>query len=197
MTQTNASLHSRSWSSLPLTALACRLANLLLACAFFCNCLSANSSASSPSLEYEVKAAFLLNFTRFVEWPPTSFASSDAPLVICMAGEDPFGPVIDQIVEGESVNGHRIIVERIRGDQQKLCHVLYTSNTRNLVSTLPAAGPGVLTVGEGSDFIHQGGIIGFVLDNRHVRFDVNLKAAATAGLKLSSKLLSVARSVEK
>jgi hypothetical protein len=197
MTQTNARFLSLTWSFSPFTALSRRFSNLLLASAFLCNYLNAHSAPSSPSLEYEVKAAFLLNFTRFVEWPATSFASPDAPLVICMAGEDPFGPAIDQIVEGESVNGHRIIVERIRSDQQKLCHVLYTANTRNLVSTLPAAGPGVLTVGEGSEFTQQGGIIAFVLDNRHVRFDVNLKAAATAGLKLSSKLLSVARSVEK
>jgi hypothetical protein len=152
------------------------------------------SAASAGPLEYDVKAAFLLNFTKFIEWPPGAFATADAPLIICIVGDDPFGRAIDQIVEGESVNGHRIVIERVGTYQQKSCRVLYAGG-----KTPPPGTPGlpVLTVGEGDDFIHQGGMIGFVLDNRRVRFDINLKAAANAGLKLSSKLLSVARSVEK
>lgn len=156
----------------------------------------ADVTAAPPSLEYNVKAAFLLNFTKFVEWPSSAFPSADSPLTICIIGNDPFGRTIDQIVEGESVNGHRIVVERPRNDQQKSCQVLYFATDAN-TSTLNVTSPAVLTVGEGDDFIHRGGVIGFVVDSRHVRFDINLKAATGAGLKLSSKLLSVARSVEK
>jgi hypothetical protein len=149
-------------------------------------------SAAQPPLEYQVKAAFLLNFARFVEWPPSALAN-DAPFNVCILGGDPFGPAIDQIVEGESVNGHKITVTRIREVQQASCQVLYTAGS-------PAgnsAAPGVLTVGEGDEFIRRGGIIAFVIDSRRVRFDINLKAAASAGLKLSSKLLAVARSIER
>jgi hypothetical protein len=154
-------------------------------------------AASAAARESDVKAAFLLNFTKFVDWPPSALGASDAPLTICILGDDPFGRTIDQIVEGESVNGHRIAVERIRADQQKSCQVLYAADNKPASTTFSAAGPAVLTIGEGDDFIRQGGIIAFVLDNRHVRFDINLKAATNAGLKLSSKLLSVARSVER
>jgi hypothetical protein len=155
----------------------------------------ARLGAATVALEYEVKAAFLLNFTRFVEWPPSAFSGGDAPLVICIRGDDPFGTVIDQIVEGELVNGRKVVVERMRSDEQKSCHVLYAGSNRLIA--LAAGGGAVLTVGEGADFLHQGGMIAFVLENRRVRFDVNLKAVTNAGLKLSSKLLSVARSVEK
>ena len=147
---------------------------------------------AQPALEYQVKAAFLLNFVRFVEWPAAALAN-DAPFNVCLAGGDPFGPAIDQIVEGESVNGHKVIVTRIREGQQASCQVLYMTGGQ----AMNAAGPGVLTVGEGDEFIHRGGIIAFVIDSRRVRFDINLKAAGNAGLKLSSKLLAVARSIER
>ena len=154
-------------------------------------------SAVSMSLEYDVKAAFLLNFTKFVEWPPSAFAAADAPLTICILGDDPFGRAIDEIVAGESIGGHRIAVERIHADREKACQVVYVARDKTLPEALTTARSTVLTVGEGDKFLEQGGIIGFVIDNRHVRFDINLKAATNAELKLSSKLLSVARSVEK
>jgi len=172
------------------------VALFLVASTVFCNGPAAPQPAASASLEYDVKAAFLLNFTKFVEWPPSAFASPDAPLNICIVGDDPFGRTIDQLVEGEFVNQHRIIVERIRTDQPKACQELFVGNN-GVPAAFTAANPAVLTVGDGGDFIRQGGIIAFVIDNRHVRFAINLKAATNAGLKLSSKLLSVARSVEK
>jgi len=170
----------------------------LAAAALFCNQPAPRlSAAPAGPLEYDVKAAFLLNFTKFIEWPSSAFNAADAPLTICLLGSDPFGRTIDQIVEGESVDGHRIVVERIRTDQQKSCQVLYFGNDRTSPGMVNAAGGAVLTIGEGDSFIHEGGIIGFVMDKRRVRFDINLKAATNAGLKLSSKLLSVARAVEK
>jgi hypothetical protein len=153
--------------------------------------------AATPSLEYGVKAVFLLNFTKFVDWPPAAFPVADAPLTICILGDDPFGRAIDQVVEGESVNGHKIVVERLRADEQKSCQVAYIGNNGTIPAAFSAPGSTVLTVGEGDDFLHQGGIVAFVIDSRHVRFDIKLRAATNAGLKLSAKLLSVARSVEK
>jgi hypothetical protein len=170
----------------------CALSTLL-----FCDQAVSKRPASAGVVEYDVKAAFLLNFTKYVDWPPGAFSTPDAPFTICILGADPFGKVIDQLVEGELVNGRRITVERVRPDQEKTCQVLYTSGSRMAPALFNSGGAGILTVGEGADFVHQGGVIAFVIDNRRVRFDINLKAATGAGLKLSSKLLSVARAVEK
>ncbi len=148
----------------------------------------------SPS-EYQIKAAFLLNFTKFIEWPTTEGAAG-SPFSICVVGEDPFGPVLDQLVEGETVGGRRIAVRRVHAEAPGSCSLLYVSKLeQNVSGVLAGAGPGVLTVGEGDGFLDEGGMIAFVLENRRVRFNIDQGAAQKAGLKLSSRLLGVARSV--
>jgi YfiR/HmsC-like len=155
--------------------------------------------AAGEPLEYQLKAAFLLNFTKFVEWPPSAFDATDSPIAICVLGSDPFGNSLDQIVAEEVVGGRRVIVRRIkRTPQGKLCQALFVSVPgKELPGILSGLGPGVLTIGEGESFVRDGGMIAFVVENHRVRFGINETAAETAGLKLSSKLLSVARSVEK
>lgn len=157
------------------------------------------SVAAEQPREYEVKAAFLLNFTKFVEWPAAAFADERSPLTICILGDDPFGPALDHIVKGEEVNGRSIAVERIRRTPRaQACQVLFIPKTEKEVRRiLSAAGPGVLTVGEGEGFLRDGGMVAFVIDNRRVRFDIRHSAAGAATLNISSKLLSVARLVEK
>jgi hypothetical protein len=152
-----------------------------------------------PPIEYSVKAAFLLNFTKFIEWPAEFFEKPDSPMSICIMGNDPFGHTLDKMVEGESVQGHKLVVQRIQNPPaRRSCQVLFISaSERSSTRALKDAGPGVLFVGEREDFLADGGIIHFVIDNRRVRFDISLAAAERARLKLSSKLLSVARSVEK
>ena len=149
--------------------------------------------------EYQVKAVFLLNFTKFIEWPPSAFAAPDSPIAICILGEDPFGKTLDQVVAGEVVNGHRVVVERIKtAPAPKTCQVLFIARSeRDVVKVLAAFGPGVLTIGEGQSFVRDGGMIAFVVENRRVRFGVNEGAAANAGLVVSSKLLNIARWVER
>ncbi len=186
----------RSWSEIR-AWITRALPKLLISAVFLCDRPLLAISPPPASLEYEIEAAFLFNFTKFVEWPSTAFASANAPFTICILGDDPFGRTLDDIVQGESVNGHKIAVERIQTDQQKSCQVLYISNSKAAPASLSTAGSAVLTVGDGPDFTHQGGIIGFVIEDRRVRFDINLKTATNAGLKLSSRLLSVARYVEK
>ena len=155
--------------------------------------------AQVAPLEYQVKAAFLLNFTKFIEWPPAAFLDARSPLTICILGEDPFGTVLDQMVSGETLNGRQITLRRIQGlPEPKTCQVIFFHNSeRNLSETLAGLAPGTLTVGEGDDFLRQGGIVAFVVENRRVRFDVNRGAAATALLTISSRLLNVARFVVK
>jgi hypothetical protein len=158
-----------------------------------------SSQAADESLEYQVKAAFLLNFVKFVGWPASAFPQPDSPISICILGADPFGKVLDQLIEGESVNDRKLAIERVKATPiPKDCQVLFLSRVeREMYRTLPGLGPGILTVGEGDGFIREGGMISFVIENRRVRFDINRTTAENAGLKLSSKLLSVARSVVK
>jgi hypothetical protein len=153
---------------------------------------------ATESLEYQVKAAFLLNFTKFVEWPATAFQSQDSPIAICILGTDPFGSALDEIVAGEVVSGRKVVAQRIKAaPAPKACQVLFFSEPPKDVKILTGLGPGILTVGEGGSFVHDGGMIAFLIESRRVRFEINPTTAQNARLKLSSRLLSVAKIVEK
>jgi hypothetical protein len=157
------------------------------------------NAASPPALEYQVKAAFLLNFTRFVEWPASAFTAPASPFGICILGRDPFGQALDDEVRGEFEDGHPITILRLaEPPAPRTCQLVFISaDSRNVPKILTALGAGVLTVGDGETFLRDGGIIGFVVENRRVRFDIDQKAAEAAALKVSSRLLSVARTVRK
>ncbi len=142
--------------------------------------------------EYDVKAAFVLNFAKFVEWPDTN---SSEPFSICTLGEDPFGAALDRIVAGETINNRKVVVRRLRKWQQPCDVVFFSNSERDTPSILREIGSGVLTVGESPDFLRHGGMINFVIADRRVRFDVNRTAAENASVKISSRLLGVARSV--
>lgn len=169
----------------------------LLACVL---CLPQMFAAEQQPLEYQVKAAFLLNFTRFVEWPAAPESQGTpapgSPFSLCIVGEDPFGHMLDQLVDGENVGGRKISVRRIRREEPGSCSLIYISaQEKNPGQIVAAAGPGVLIVGEGDGFLDQGGMIAFVVENRRVRFDIDPAAVRKAGLKISSRLLNVARIV--
>jgi hypothetical protein len=147
--------------------------------------------------EYQVKAAFLFNFAKFVEWPADAFASSDAPLQICVLGQDPFGHDFEQTIEEKTVNGHRLEIIHPSGlPQARACQIIFVAASegprlREILRDL--RGAGVLTVGDAAGFARMGGIINFVLDDSRVRFEINLQAAERAHLKLSARLLTVAK----
>lgn len=149
--------------------------------------------------EYSVKAAFLLNFTRFIQWPASAFESPQSPIRLCILGDDPFDGVLDRVVEDESVGGRRLEIVRLRKPPgPKACQMLFVSAAeKDVRRTLSGLGPGILTVGESPAFLDDGGMIAFVLENRRVRFDIRQSAAVAAGLSISSRMLSVARSVHK
>jgi hypothetical protein len=153
---------------------------------------------TNAPLEYQVKAAFLLNFTKFIEWPPSAFRQPDSPVSICVLGGDPFGSALDQIVSGEVVNGRKVVAQRIKSvPPPQACQALFVGRLeKDAGKILPGLGSGVLTVGEGENFIRDGGMIAFVIENRRVRFEINQAVAENSGLKLSSKLLSVAKPVD-
>jgi uncharacterized protein DUF4154 len=148
--------------------------------------------------EYDVKAAFLFNFTKFVEWPPAAFADEHSPLRICVLGENPFGKAL-QALMGDEVGGRRLSLTHLENlNHLETCHVLYVSRSEE--DRLPHVLTGlrsapVLTVGDTPGFIEQGGMINFILEGTKVRFDVNQEAAERAGIKVSSRLLALAKHV--
>jgi hypothetical protein len=168
----------------------------LFACLFLAIACPLQAEQEQP-LEYQVKAAFLLNFTKFAQWPPSAFADEHSPLTLCILGEDPLGNTLSDMVKGEVVNGRELVVQRIRREPMpKLCQVLFVAKSEKEANRiLEVLGPGVLTVGEGEKFLQDGGVIAFVVENRRVRFDIDQRAAARAMLTLSSRLMNVARSV--
>jgi hypothetical protein len=161
-------------------------------------CFTMFADEVTPS-EYQVKAAYLLNFTKFVEWPASAFESPESPLTICILGEDPFGSILDQLVDGETANGRKLAVQRLqRVPAAKSCQVLFVSKSeKDVPEILGGLGPGVLTVADREGFLREGGAIVFLTEGRHVRFDINRRAAANASLTMNARLLNVARSVNR
>jgi hypothetical protein len=163
------------------------------------NCLLSQTIAEdgAASLEYQVKAAFLLNFTKFIEWPAAGFPAPNSPFEVCVLGDDPFKGALDRIVEGEAVGAHKLLVRRVERQRLSGCRILFVGKSeKNVAGVLDALGIGTLTVGETESFLEDGGIIRFLIENRRVRFDVNQTEAKRAGLNVSSKLLQVARKVD-
>jgi hypothetical protein len=149
--------------------------------------------------EYELKAAFLFNFLQFVEWPAGAYAAADSPIVLGVLGDDPFGEPLDQLVEGAAVNGRPIVVRRYeRSEEIDVCHLLFVNlrNAGRLKAVLGSLnGRSILTVGDAGDFLEQGGMIQFVMQDNRIRLRINLDAATAAHLTLSSKLLRPAQIV--
>jgi hypothetical protein len=155
-------------------------------------------AATAP--EYQVKAAFLFNFTQFVEWPADAFNAVGSPLIIGVLGQDPFGNFLDETVRGESVNNRGLQVRRFsRVEDVDNCQVLFISNseTARLPQILDKLkGKSILTVGEADDFARRGGIIRFAMVANKIRLHINVEAAKEASLTISSKLLRPAEIVD-
>jgi len=151
--------------------------------------------------EYQVKAAYLFSFTKFVEWPAGTFANPADPIRLCIMGDKSFQARLNQIVGNKQIGGHPVLVTLVQDKKESRgCQELFVGSSRSQ-ETLQIIdflrGSSVLTVGETNDFAEQGGIINFIVQGDHVQFQVNQKAAMQAGLRMSSQLLSVAKRVFK
>jgi len=164
------------------------LAAALLACmpAF-------NSIAGQPSTEYRIKAAFLYNFTSFVTWPEEF--SGKTGFTLCVFGNDPFGNLLDKLA-GKSVKNTQLVVRRLQSlallDECQLVFISEMSSDQLGAALTLLHGLPVLTVSDMRGFTELGGIIEFRIIQNKVRFDININAAESAGLNISSKLLSLA-----
>ena len=149
--------------------------------------------------EYKVKAAFLYNFAKFVEWPQDAFRAPDDPFTICVLGENPFGNALAEAVKGNTLNGRGFIERHITNTQEaKACQILFISSSehdqlRAIMKEL--TGASILTVADTRGSAQQGSIVDFILQDNKVRFEFNTDAAERAQLKISSKLLSLAKIV--
>jgi hypothetical protein len=176
-----------------------RLCALLLACTSLAAGGPKQGSAQTVS-EYGLKALFLFNFTQFVEWPSTAFATPEAPLCIGILGDDPFGLTLDEAVRGESIRGRPLHVRRSRDVAElRECHIVFiAASEQERVAQILAqldASP-TLTVGESEGFARHGGVIGFYREGNRVRFEISASVARRKELKISSQLLSLGRIVE-
>jgi hypothetical protein len=178
-----------------IAALACLL-SLTLAAGLWPQVGQPAGGSSDESLEYRVKAAYLLNFTRYVEW--TEFGP-DKALTVCVLGTDPFGRILDATLAGRTAQGRPLQVQRIQtAAQAGGCEMVFVSREtwiRNPGTLKALQNAGSLTVGESEQFARAGGVIGFVILDQTVRFVVNDEARDRAGLRISSRMLSLAAAI--
>jgi hypothetical protein len=155
--------------------------------------------AAEPPGEYQVKAVFLFNFGQFVDWPAHAFATPNAPFVIGVVGEDPFGEILDDVVRGESLGAHPLVVKRFRDtDDISACNILFIGRNESaqIEKALAAVrGRSVLTVTEIEGAERHGAIIVLFNEQNRIRMRINLAAARASQLVISSKLLRPAEVV--
>jgi hypothetical protein len=163
----------------------------------------AQAPDASASSEYLIKAGFIFNFAKFVEWPSNAFAQPDSAIVIGILGTDPFGTIIDKIVQDKKIGTRGFVVKRLKWGtdlkELKECKILFVGASEKahmdeLVQIV--RGWPILTVGETPGFADRGGVIRFVLEDNRVRFEVNVVAARQADLTISSRLLTLARIIQ-
>lgn len=157
------------------------------------------SAQANASGEYQVKAAFLFHFAQFVEWPEAAFKGAGTPLTYCTIGEDPFRGSLDAALNGKSFGARSFRVLHLKQVQEiEGCQVLFIASEEKKLLPAILAGvreSSVLTVGESEHFVQNGGTIGFCPEGNKIRFEINLEAAEKAKLRISSKLLVLAKTV--
>lgn len=155
-----------------------------------------NPSLSAGPEESVVKAAFIYNFAKFVEWPADAFASPNAPLQLCVIGRDAVETELRQL-EGREAQGRPLHINRINSaDEGNGCHILFVAGSESQHQGQILQGLGnasVLTISDRKDFLQQGGVISLYVESQRVQFAVNLPSAQGRGLKLSARLLQLAR----
>lgn len=173
---------------------------------FFClgiaACLvaSAATAGAQVSTEYAIKAAYLTKFVAFIEWPESAFANSGAPITVCILGEDPFGADIDKAASNSSPSGRMLAIRRIAvADSAEIakiaqCQIVYVGDPLIGLDTVPSLkDKPVVTVTDSG--MRTRGVISFVTQDNHVRFDIDDAAAERNGIRISSKLLNLAHAV--
>ena len=154
------------------------------------------AALAEPSSEYQVKAAFLFNFAKFVKWPENVVPERSTAFTVCVLGDDLAGPAVEETIAGKTLRDKRIVVKRVAGfETARNCQILFVSGSQGAepAKTLRGLdGASVLTVGEADQFAERGGIINFKTEDNKIRFEINPDAAKRANLEVSSQLLKLA-----
>jgi hypothetical protein len=160
---------------------------------------SQSAKAQDPApMDYQVKAAFIVNFPKYVDWPDSTFAATNSPITVAVLGDDNVADEFSKMIaNGKSVSGHPIALKRITRaeDITSDCRILFvgaSERERNAAILEKTKTAGILTVGDSDDFLQKGGVINLVHQGRKIRLQINLDAAQEQGLKISSRLLMVA-----
>ncbi len=156
------------------------------------------ASAEPAFSEYKVKAEFIERIAEFVDWPESAFSGPQAPFVIAIAGEDPFGRYLDEMARTRTIKGRAILLRHVRtGDSLGVCHLLFIASSEygRLSEILASASPGTLILGDGEKFAKNGAQVGLYPKGGRLRFEINLGAARKSGLVISPKILRLAVAV--
>jgi hypothetical protein len=162
---------------------------------------AARSFAADPQTltEYQIKAGFFFNFTRFVDWPESAFVTASSPILVCVLGETPLTDLLTDVALGKVVNGRAVSIRRVKAsDDLRQCNLLFISaeeerHTAEILASVKKTN--TLTVGETPGFAQAGGMINFSIQENKVKLELNLEATTRAGLKVNSKLIAVSRLV--
>lgn len=174
------------------------LRRLVALAAFVCACVAPIRAQSA--LEYDVKAALLLNFARFIEWPDGAFAGARSPIDVCVFAPNPFGQALDRALSGETVGNRPLVARDIRVPSDGAgCHLLFVpaGAEARAGALVKGSGPHTVTVGESRRFENMGGAVSFVIEGGRVRFNVNLRPVEERGVRISARMLSLASRVER
>jgi hypothetical protein len=151
--------------------------------------------------EYQMKAAYLYNFAKFVEWPSQTFKNDSDPIMICVLGQEPLFRTLQEAVNGEKIEDRELIVREVSDVQQmSVCHILFIGSSdlkylRSVLRDLKITG--ILTVGEADGFTSEGGVANFKKEANKIRIEINIKAAERQKLRISPNLLNLALIVKK
>jgi hypothetical protein len=176
---------------------------MMLVSRFACvSCVLLASLASAQTMdEYQVKAGFVSSFASYVEWPAETFKGPQEPIAICVLGQNPFGAALQTLAEGKVVEGRKFVIRKISDSRQAGdCQILYISSSEHLRlrTILGSLGDkSVFSVGDTSDFIAEGGIVNLRTDGGRVSIEINSEAAKAKHLRISSRLLQLARNVRR
>lgn len=181
--------------------LPCLVPQTLLALVVLLSQLLVPNSAhpQSNSAEYQLKAAFIFHFAQLVDWPADALGPENRPVILCTTGENSLFGVLEATIQGKQIGSRPLEVRHLQEKENPAgCHLLFIvgRDRRHAAAVLAKLNNApILTVGESDDFIQQGGMIGFCLLENKIRFDINLKSAQRANLKISSRLLLLAKTV--
>ncbi len=175
------------------------VALLMVSCGLIVGTPPLVHAQGEENTQYRIKLAFLYQFAQFVEWPPDAFQSANAPLVVCIAGEDPFDSDLELDFRSRTIDKHPMVIRTVkRGTSLRACHLVFVTapEYKHMASIIDSLkGSQVLTIGETKGFAERGGIINFTIEGNKLHFEINLDAARQTTLRISSKVLALARIV--